>query len=157
VGELKLIRITLQLADRLVKIPKGEVEDVLIKVEEFIFTVDFVVLENAPVENPRGKIPVILGQPFLATSNALINCRSGLMKLTFGNMTIDFNIFNLGKQPIDHSDQPFDVNMIQGISSEHFEDEGSDIEYHDQGSEPDEMEQEFDEVFERADQVCTTH
>ena len=47
--------------------------------------------------------------------------------------------------------------MIQGISSEHFEDEGSDIEYLDQGSERNEMELEFDEVFERVDQVCTTH
>jgi len=127
-----------------VKIPRGEVEDVLIKVGEFIFPVDFVVLETAPVENPRGQIPVILGRPFLTTSNALINCRSGLMKLTFGNMTIDLNIFNLGKQPSDHSDQPFDVNMIQGTSSEHFEDEGSDIECLDQGSEPDEVEQVFE-------------
>ena len=86
------------------KIPKGEVEDVLIKVGEFIFPVDFVVLETAPVENPRGQIPVILGRPFLATSNAWINYRSGLMKLTFGNMTLDLNIFNLRKQPSDHSD-----------------------------------------------------
>ena len=73
------------------------IADVLIKVGEFIFPVDFVILETAPVENPRGQIPVILGRPFLATSNALINCRCGLMKLTFGNMTIDLNIFNLNQ------------------------------------------------------------
>ena len=58
VGELKPTRITLQLADRSVKILKDEVEDVLIKVGEFIFSVDFIVLETAPVENPRGQIPV---------------------------------------------------------------------------------------------------
>jgi len=79
------------------------------------------------------------------------------MKLTFENMTIDLNIFNLVKQPSDHSDQPSDVNMIQGISSKYFEDEGSDIEYLDQGSEPDEVEQGFDEVIEQANQVSTTH
>jgi len=79
------------------------------------------------------------------------------MKLTFGNMTLDLNIFNLVKQPSDHSDQPFDVNMIQGISSEQFEDEGSDIEYLDQGSEPDEVGQGFDGVVKQADQVFTTH
>ena len=64
------------------------------------------------------------------------------MKLTFGNMTLDLNIFNLAKQPSDHSDQPWehDVNMIQGISSEQFENEGSNIEYLDQGSDPDEVE-----------------
>jgi len=36
-----------------------------------------------------------LGQPFLATLNALINCRHEKMKLTFGNMTIELNVFNL--------------------------------------------------------------
>ena len=66
----------------------------LIKVSIFIFPVDFV-LKTAPVENPRGQIHVILGRPFLATLNALINCHSGLMKLAFNNMTIDLNIFNL--------------------------------------------------------------
>ena len=117
------------MADRSVKILKGKVEDVLIKVGEFIFLVNFVVLETALVENLRGQIPMIFCRPFLATSNALINYRSGLMKLTFENLTIDRNIFNLGKQSNDQSDQPFDVNMTQGISSEHFEDEGSDIKY----------------------------
>ena len=38
-----------------------------------------------------------------------------------------------------------------------FEDKGSDIEYLDQGLEPDEVEQGFDEVFEQANQVLTTH
>ncbi|XP_075483643.1 uncharacterized protein LOC142523798 [Primulina tabacum] len=39
------------------------------------------------------------GRPFLATSNALINCRNGIMKLSFGNMTLELNVFNLCKQP----------------------------------------------------------
>ena len=109
-GELKPTKVTLQQADRSVKVSLREIADVLIKVSEFIFLVDFVILKTVPAENPRGQIPVILGRAFLATSNALINCRSGLMKLTFGNMTIDLNIFNLGNQLCDHSDQPFDVN-----------------------------------------------
>ena len=123
VGELKPTRCTLQLADRSVKIPKGEVEDVLIKVGEFIFPVDFIVLETQPVSNLKSQIPVILGRPFLATLNALINCRTGQMKLSFGNMTVDLNIFNLGRQPSDPSDEPMEVNFIQGISSEQQEGE----------------------------------
>ena len=54
-GELKLTRITLQLADRSVKISMGEIEEVLIKVGEFIFLVDFIVLETAPVGTQEGK------------------------------------------------------------------------------------------------------
>ncbi|RVW64648.1 Transposon Ty3-I Gag-Pol polyprotein [Vitis vinifera] len=34
-------------------------------------------------------------EPFLATSNAIINCRNGVMQLTFGNMTLELNIFHL--------------------------------------------------------------
>ncbi|RVW87081.1 Retrovirus-related Pol polyprotein from transposon 17.6 [Vitis vinifera] len=39
-------------------------------------------------------------QPFLATSNAIINCRNGLMQLTFGNMTLELNIFYMSKKLI---------------------------------------------------------
>ncbi|XP_026448643.1 uncharacterized protein LOC113348942 [Papaver somniferum] len=93
-GEWKATPITLQLADRSVKVPRGVVEDVLIKVDKFYFPLDFIVLDTQPVQNPDCHIPVILGRPFLATSNAIINCRNGVMKLSFGNMTVDLNVFN---------------------------------------------------------------
>ena len=48
-GELKPTSITLSLADRSIKIPKGTVEDVLIQVEKFYYPVDFVVLDTEPV------------------------------------------------------------------------------------------------------------
>ncbi|XP_038982173.1 uncharacterized protein LOC120110664 [Phoenix dactylifera] len=58
-----------------------------------------------------------LGRPFLATSNALINCRNGIMKMSFGNMTIDFNIFNICKQPDNdnENDEIHGVNLIDSI------------------------------------------
>jgi len=62
VGELKPTKVTLQLADKSVKVPLGEIVDVLIKVGEFIFPVDSVILEIVPVENPRGQILLILGE-----------------------------------------------------------------------------------------------
>jgi hypothetical protein len=76
---------------------------VLVQVDKFIYPVDFVVLDTQPVE-ACNSILVILGRPFLATSNALINCRNGLMKLSFGNMTLEMNIFNICKQPGDDND-----------------------------------------------------
>ena len=112
-GELKPTRVTLQLADRSVKVPKGVVEDVLIKVGDFVFPVDFVVLETEHIPNLPNQIPVILGRPFLATSNALINCRNGRMTLTFGNMTVELNIFDLGKQPCNPNDDCLEVNWIE--------------------------------------------
>jgi hypothetical protein len=59
-GELKPTSMTLQLADRLVKVPQGIVEDVLIKVDKFYFPVDFIVLDTEPVQNLGSQILVIL-------------------------------------------------------------------------------------------------
>ena len=97
-GELKPTSITLSLAARSIKIPKGTVEDVLIQVDKFYYPVDFVVLDTEPVAAGANYVPIILGRPFLATSNAVINCRNGVMQLTFENMTLELNIFHLSKK-----------------------------------------------------------
>ena len=52
-GELSSTRVTIQLANRLVEVPKEKITGVLIWVGEFIFPVDFIVLETQPVSNPR--------------------------------------------------------------------------------------------------------
>eukprot|EP00261_Vitis_vinifera_P030643 XP_019071886.1 PREDICTED: uncharacterized protein LOC109121612 [Vitis vinifera] len=87
--ELKATTITLSLADRSIKVPRGVVEDVLVQVEKFYYPVDFVVLDTEPLKKGMNSVPIILGRPFLATANALINCRNGLMQLSFGNMTVE--------------------------------------------------------------------
>jgi hypothetical protein len=60
-GELKPTSMTLQLVNRLVKVPRGIVEDVLIKVDKFYFPMDFIVLDTEPVQNLGSQIPMILG------------------------------------------------------------------------------------------------
>ena len=97
-GELKPTNITLSLADRLVKIHKGIVEDVLVKVDKFYYLVDFVVLDTKQIASGPNHVPIILGKPFLATANAIINFRNGVMQLTFGNMTLELNIFHLSNK-----------------------------------------------------------
>jgi hypothetical protein len=111
---------TLQLTDRSVKIPRGIVEDVLIKMDKFYFLVDFIVLDTEPVQVVGTEIPVILGRPFLATANTLINCRLGVMKISFGNMTVELNIFHIRKQPLDY-DQMNQVCLIEEIIDEVIE------------------------------------
>ena len=65
------------------KIPKGIVEDVLVKVDNFYYLVDFVVLDIEPMEESTHQVPIILGRPFFAIVNAIINYRNGVMQLTF--------------------------------------------------------------------------
>nr|CAN66501.1 hypothetical protein VITISV_004585 [Vitis vinifera] len=93
-GELKSTSITLSLANRSVKFPRRIIEDVLIKIDNFYYLVDFVLLDTEQGTSGLNHVPIILGRPFLATANALINCRSGVMQLTFGNMSIELNIFH---------------------------------------------------------------
>ena len=89
-GELKPTAITLSLADRLVKIPRGIIEDVLVQVDNFYYPVDFFVLDTDPIVKEANYVPIILG----------INCRNGLMQLTFGNVTLELNIFHMSKKLI---------------------------------------------------------
>ena len=113
-GELKPTSITIHLADRSIKKPMGIIEDVLVKVGGFIYPMDFIVLETQPVSNPKGQIPIILGRPFLATSNALINCQSGMLKLTFGNMTAELNVFKIDNQAMHSLENPNTLHMGLG-------------------------------------------
>ena len=63
-GELKPTTITLSLADRSVKIPKGTVEDVLVQVDKFYNPMDFVVLDTKPVAVGANYVPIILDNQF---------------------------------------------------------------------------------------------
>ena len=118
-GELKPTSITHSLADRSIKIPKGTIEDVLIQVDRFYYPVDFVVLNTEPVAVGPNHVPIILGRPFLATSKAIINCRNGDMELAFWNMTLELNIFHLGKRHMHSEEDDFEeVCLIDTILEE---------------------------------------
>ncbi|XP_042016340.1 uncharacterized protein LOC121764371 [Salvia splendens] len=93
IGTLKPTTITLQMADRTVTYPKGIVEDVLVRVHDFIFPVDFVVLDMEEDVN----IPLILGRPFLATGKALIDVAKGELTLHMGNKRHILSIYNAMK------------------------------------------------------------
>ena len=61
----------------------------------FLWTLSF---DVQPVASQGSQFPVILGRPFLATTNAIIHCKGGLMTLSFGNTTVNLNIFNVIKE-----------------------------------------------------------
>ncbi|RVW33542.1 Retrovirus-related Pol polyprotein from transposon opus [Vitis vinifera] len=66
-------------------------------------------------------VPIILRSPFLATSNAIINCRNGVMQLTFGNMTLELNIFHLCKRHLHPEEEEGfeEVCLINTLVEEH--------------------------------------
>ncbi|GKE82283.1 ribonuclease H-like domain-containing protein, partial [Tanacetum coccineum] len=68
-GELVHIRLTVELADIIVKYPKGIAENMLVGIGKFTFPVDFIILDMP--EDIR--VPLILGRPFLSTAHAKID------------------------------------------------------------------------------------
>ncbi|XP_077211266.1 uncharacterized protein LOC143846661 [Tasmannia lanceolata] len=115
--ELKTIEVILQLADRSIKIPRGLIEDVLVKVDELYFPVEILVFDMEMANNGKQQ-PIILGRPFLATANACINCRSGAMDISFGNKKLRLNIFNTSLGP-QREEECFTVDLIDEVVSDH--------------------------------------
>ncbi|CAN6447216.1 unnamed protein product [Victoria cruziana] len=95
---LRPISMTIQMADRSVKRPRGIIEDVLVKIEDLIFPVDFIVLDMEGVDADH-QTPIILGRPFLATANACINCRTGVLEISFADKHLKMNIFQTAMGP----------------------------------------------------------
>ena len=69
------------------------IEDVLVKVDKFIFPAGFIVLD---MEEDK-EIPIILGRPFLVTSGGLIDVQKGELKLRAPEDEITFHVFRLMK------------------------------------------------------------
>ncbi|XP_073225687.1 uncharacterized protein [Cicer arietinum] len=65
------------LVDRSITHPRGIIEDVLIKVDKFIFPADFIVLDM----EEDAEVPIILWRPFLATGKTLIDVQQGKLTL----------------------------------------------------------------------------
>ncbi|KAG8486633.1 hypothetical protein CXB51_020062 [Gossypium anomalum] len=67
-GKPKQTRMSIQLADKTIRFPRGIIEDVLVKIDKFIFPIDFVVLDM----EEDSDVPLILGRPLLATEELLL-------------------------------------------------------------------------------------
>lgn len=66
---MKDISVSLQFATQSTKKPKGIIENVLVRVDKFLFPVDFIVLKMKECPDK----PIILGRPFLPTRREIID------------------------------------------------------------------------------------
>ena len=109
-GEVSPTTVTLQLVDRSLKNLCGMIEDVLVKVEKFIFPTDFIILD---MEEDK-VFPIILGRSFLATSRSLINVQKGELRLIVQEEEVTFNVFSAIKHLLEN-DNCFSVDVIEAI------------------------------------------
>ncbi|XP_068497858.1 uncharacterized protein [Phaseolus vulgaris] len=79
IGDLEVqpTKMSLRLADRSIKYPYGVVEDVLVKVDKFIFPVDFVIMDMKEDE----EVPLILDIPFMKNARIIVDVGIGELQL----------------------------------------------------------------------------
>ncbi|XP_015158426.1 uncharacterized protein [Solanum tuberosum] len=94
-GEPKATTMRFLMVDRSIKHPIRILYDILVKVDRFIFLVDFVILDC----EIDAEIPIILGRPFLDTGRALVDVESWKLNFRMNDDEVTFNICKFMKQP----------------------------------------------------------
>ncbi|GJV71169.1 retrovirus-related pol polyprotein from transposon TNT 1-94 [Tanacetum coccineum] len=85
-GDLAHTRLTIELADRTIKHPRGIAKNVLVRIGKFIFLIDFVILDIPEDDD----VPLILGRPFLSTTHAKIDVFKRKITLRVGEEKLVF-------------------------------------------------------------------
>ncbi|KAL4368762.1 hypothetical protein GQ457_05G018010 [Hibiscus cannabinus] len=100
IGEAKPTTVMLQLADHSFVQPEGKIEDILVRIEKFIFPADLLILDCEADENA----PIIHGRPFLSTSRATINFDKDEIVFIVDNEQVKMKAFTKPRQP-EHKDK----------------------------------------------------
>ena len=93
-GELQPLFIELSLEDGSMRQPRGVVEDVIVKVENCYFLVDFIIVDIKSMKDFTDSL-IILGRPFLATAKAITDWGKGEVIFQVGDSTMKVSINKL--------------------------------------------------------------
>jgi hypothetical protein len=93
--EVKPTKMTLPLANRSLKFPYGVAEDVLVKVDKFVFSVDFVIMD---IQEDL-EVHLILGRPFIKTARVIIDVDNGQLEVRVEDDGVKFDVLEAMKHP----------------------------------------------------------
>ncbi|CAM8951253.1 unnamed protein product [Rhodiola kirilowii] len=94
-GDLCPTNISIRLANRSCRLPKGILKDVLVKVKNIYIPADFIVLEISEDTD----IPIILGRPFPYTARVVIDMDRGSIALRVGSERVVFYLPDMCRTP----------------------------------------------------------
>ncbi|GJR54500.1 reverse transcriptase domain-containing protein [Tanacetum coccineum] len=130
---LKPSKLSVRLADRSFQYPIGIAKNMLVEVGKFTFLVEFVILEM----EEDSKVPLILGRPFLHTTDVVIRVKQKQLNLGVSTKSMIFHIDSTMKHSYSNDDTCFSIDAIDEILEEDFDallDEGSQIIYSIEGT-----------------------
>ncbi|GJW52238.1 reverse transcriptase domain-containing protein [Tanacetum coccineum] len=87
---------------------RGIAENLIVKINKFVFLVDFVVLD---MEEDQ-KIPIILRRPFLATAHVMIDVSNKKISFKVGKETVTFDIEKSMKFSSPDDDTYLPIDMV---------------------------------------------
>ncbi|XP_071694890.1 uncharacterized protein [Rutidosis leptorrhynchoides] len=97
---LKPTRIRIRLANHLFDTAIGIAGDILVSIDSLVFPVDFVIMEM----KEDLQVPIILGRPFLATTDTIILVQRNQLNIGVGDECVTINIREAMKRPSNHND-----------------------------------------------------
>ncbi|GJX46286.1 retrovirus-related pol polyprotein from transposon TNT 1-94 [Tanacetum coccineum] len=109
--DLKPTRMCIKLANKTTQFPKGIAKNVLVKIDKFVFPVNFVILDME--EDHR--IPIILGRPFLATTHAMIDVFNKKISFKVGDAIITFDLEKSIRFPPSDEDTCHSADIILSV------------------------------------------
>ncbi|GJS22420.1 hypothetical protein Tco_1423782 [Tanacetum coccineum] len=110
-GEPKPTRMSLELADRSIQYPREIAEDVLKKIDNFVLSIDFVILDM----REDSRILIILGRPFLATARAMIDVFNKKITLRVGSEEVIFDVDQSMKKPRIEDDECYRIDDLDTV------------------------------------------
>ena len=87
----------------------------MVKVDKFIFHVDFIILDK----KKDHEVPLILRRPFLTTRRAMIDVQQGNLILKINDEHVTFNVFKSMKYS-SSADTYFKIDVINQFVDEKF-------------------------------------
>ncbi|KAL7604300.1 hypothetical protein Lser_V15G15329 [Lactuca serriola] len=119
--ELRPIQMAIYLVNKMVTFPKGICEDLLVKVDKFIFPADFIVLD---MEEDH-QVLIILGRTFLNSACAIVDIRESKLTIRVGDDSITFGVDQAMKHSKYSDDTAFSVDILEELLEEWKEDKSS--------------------------------
>ncbi|XP_050909186.1 uncharacterized protein LOC127122956 [Lathyrus oleraceus] len=108
IGNVSDTRKNLKFADHSIKNAYGIAEDVLVKIEQFSFPIDFVIIYIPEDE----ETPIILGRPFMRTSRCNFDINHGTLTLKLYDDEITLNMLENRKLEVEKENH-YQVGMIR--------------------------------------------
>ena len=114
-------KVVIQLADRTCICPEGVLENVIVKVHDFLYPADFYVIKMNDNESAESS-GVLLGRPFLRTAKTIIDVFDGTICLDYNGEKYTFSIDEGMKRPLD-VENIYAIDIINPLVQEYLETE----------------------------------